>query len=327
MYFLKFTYTLLYRSFYIFIKRKKEAKWGAAYLQSLQQNFNGKFDERTFKKILFYYSLMVPAICDAFLQLHNRKTNHRERERLLHYFLCTSIFDNFFDRNELTDDEIFNITFNPQKWQPKNFNESISLNSHNLLSSFVKDKTYYKGILKKVYDVQVASRKQFDENITYQELEHITIEKGGNAVLLTALFLDHQSNAIELEARFILGAIIQFVNDLYDIYRDLQNGIETIPTRLTSIEPFKTNYLQLVTKLKDKLNEIDASSNNKLSLKISLMSICALGIIAIEQLEKLQDNSHQLPNLKTVARKSLIIDMEKFSNLYKFIKTTYLLSK
>ena len=327
MYFLKFTYHLIYRAFYILLKKKKEERWGAVYLQQLEQKFGGKFDERTFKKIIFYYSLKVPAICDAFLYLHKKKTNRQECERLIHYFICSSVFDNFFDREELTDEEIYKITFDSKNWQANNFNENISLHSHLLLIDFVKNKEHYLSVLKKEYDVQVASRKQFNETITNKEIEHITLEKGGNAVLLTSFYLDTPASVYEENVWYKLGNVIQYVNDLFDIYRDLQNGLQTIPNRLVDVKPFRTYYLQLVDDVKQNIKAIDVAESRKMVLKISAMGICALGIIAIEQLEKIQSTNKELPNLKTLPRKDLIVDMEKKKNLWRWLQVTYNLSK
>lgn len=327
MYLIHFTYTLLYRTFYIFLKKKKEVRWGTAYLKQLEQQFDGKFDDRTFNKIIFYYSLKVPAICDAFLHLYNTTTQRDECERLIHYFICSSVFDNFFDREELTDEEIYNITFNSKNWQSKNFNERIALHSHLLLIDFVKNKEEYFEILKKEYDVQVLSRHQFEATISNEEIKKITVEKGGNAVLLTSYYLNHQATEQEKVVWYKLGCVIQFVNDLFDIYRDLQNGLQTIPNRLTTIDEFKNYYLSLVQDVKKSIQNIDVKKSRKLVLKISAMGICALGIIAVEQLEKLQAQHNHNLSLKTLPRKDLIVDMEKMTNLWKWVKVVYKLSK
>jgi uncharacterized membrane protein len=237
------------------------------------------------------------------------------------------VFDNFFDREELTDKEIYNITFNSKAYTASNFNESISLHSHLLLIDFVRDKQKYFDVLKKEYDVQVASRRQFNIDITDKEIEHITLEKGGNAVLLTSFYLNTQASLHEENVWYKLGNVIQYVNDLFDIYRDLQNGLQTIPNRLTDVQPFKQYYLSLVDDVKTSINKIKVKESRKLVLKISCMGICALGIIAIEQLEKLQGSNKELPNLKTLPRKDLIVDMELKRNLWKWVKTVYKLAK
>ncbi len=326
MYFVRFVYILIYRAFYIIFQQKKEAKWGADFLHKLEQQFGGNFDERTFKKIIFYYSLKVPAICDAFLHLHNKKTNRQECERLLHYFICSSVFDNFFDREELSDEDIYKIAFASNTYTASNFNERISLNSHLLILNYVRDKEKYLSVLKKEYNVQAASRKQFDVNITNEEIEQITLDKGGNAVLLCSFYLDHQASIHEENCWYKLGNIIQTINDLFDIYRDLQSGLQTIPNRMKDAHEFKKYYMNLVASLKQEIKAIDVPEKQKLHFTVSLMGICALGIIAIEQLIKIQGKAAALPDLKTLSRKDLIIDMEKKSNLWKWVKTVYFLS-
>lgn len=327
MFFFRFIFIVVYRAFYILFQQKKEAKWGAAFLHQLEQKFGGSFDDRTFKKIIFYYSLKVPAICDAFLHLHHKKTNRQECERLLHYFICSSVFDNFFDRQELSDEDIFKITFASNTYVASNFNERISLHSHLLILNYVRDKEKYLAVLKKEYDVQVASRRQFDVHISNEEIEQITLNKGGNAVLLCSFYLEHQASIYEENCWYKLGNIIQNVNDLFDIYRDLQSGLQTIPNRMRDAYSYKKYYMELVTSLKQEITAINVPEKQKLHFKISLMGICALGIIAIEQLIKIQGNKTELPNLKDLERKDLIVDMEKKSNLWKWVKTVYLLAK
>ena len=327
MYFVRFVYIVVYRAFYILLHQKKEAKWGSAFLHQLEKQFGGSFDERTFKKIIFYYSLKVPAICDAFLHLHNKKTQRDECERLLHYFICSSVFDNFFDREELSDVAIEKITFDSKNYTATNFNERISLNSHLFILNYVRDREKYLSVLKKEYDVQVASRKQFNATITNQEIEHITLEKGGNAVLLCSFYLNTQAAIHEENCWYKLGHIIQYVNDLFDIYRDLQSGLQTIPNRMQDAKAFKIYYQNLIASLKKEIAAINVPQKQKLHFTISLMGICALGLIAIEQLIKIQGDNEKLPPLHTLSRKELIIDMEKKNNLWQWIKTVYKLAR
>jgi hypothetical protein len=327
MYFLKFTYWVVFKAFYIFFKKKQQVKFGENLLNALQIKHQGKFDDRTFKKIIFGYSIQIPAIYDAFVGLYNRKSTTQECTNLLHYFICSSVFDNFFDRAELTDSEIYAITFDSQNFTPKSFEQRIGLAAHQYTLSKVKEKEEYLSILERAFDAQVASRKQFDKSISNEEIEWITKEKGGCALQLCCYYLEIQNSIQEKKTWYALGEVIQFTNDLYDIYRDIQNGLETIPNRLGNLIDFKKYFINLIDNLKNEIENIPIKSNKKLPLKISLMGIAAFGIIAIEQLEKIADKKGNLPNLKTVSRKQLIVDMEKPSMLLKWVKVTYNLSK
>jgi hypothetical protein len=326
MYFFKFIYIILYTAFYIFVNQKREKKWATNYLHSLENKFEGKFDDRTFNKIIFYYSLKIPAICDAFLQLHATKSNGEDKERLLLYFICSSVFDNFFDRAELTDAQIFDITFNSNNYNPKNFNEKISLFAHQTLLNFVADKQTYLTILKKEFDVQVLSRTQFTADITNTTLHQITTTKGGNAVLLCSFYLHKNATKIEQDCWYGLGCIVQYINDLFDIYRDQISGLQTIANRLVDAKKFKQEYLKMVEDLKVNIATIKSGKFKKLYLKISLMGIAALGIIAINQLIRLQNKNNNTLNLPSNTRQELIVDMEKPINLLRWIKVVYQLS-
>jgi hypothetical protein len=90
---------------------------------------------------------------------------------------------------------------------------------------------------------------------------------------------------------------------------------------------FKIYYQNLIDSLKKEMAAIDVPNKQKLHFTISLMGICALGLIAIEQLIKIQGDNEKLPPLHTLTRKELIIDMEKKTNLWQWIKTVYKLAR
>ena len=307
--------------------KKREAIWSTAILRNLEEKYNGKFDEKTFDKIVFYFSLEVPAIYDAFLSVYKRRANQEEKRRLLYYFICSSIFDNFFDNEELTDQQIHQITFDTENFTSTNFNERVAIYCHVKILNFIQDKKKYLSVLQDEYDVQVQSRKQFDENISDAELEEITLKKGGLALLLCSFYLDNETTPAEYDTWYKLGNVIQLVNDLFDIYKDLKNGQHTLPNRMSDINNFNQFYLKKVQSLKVSINLIPSSNFSKLTLKVSLMGIAALGIIAINQLRKIQRSNNFLPNLNTLSRKDLIVDMENKSNLWAWIKNVYSLSK
>jgi hypothetical protein len=93
------------------------------------------------------------------------------------------------------------------------------------------------------------------------------------------------------------------------------------------VQELKKYFNNFITNLKSEIKKIEVEANKKINLTISLMGICALGLVAIHQLEKIEKEQATLPDLKTLSRKDLIIDMEKFSNIWQWLKTVYHLSK
>lgn len=327
MYFTRFINTVFNKAFYIIRSRKKEIIWATDYVKKIEQSFHGKFDDATFKKIVNSYAIYNPMMCDAFTLLHGRLTNKEERERMLHYFICSSLFDNFCDRKELKKDELLAISFRPQYYQTKNFDEAVFLASHLKLKNYVKDQAYYDEVTHKLYNAQIDSARQFDGNISEDELKHITFSKGGYSVLLCSFYLDVDTSEAEKQCWYRIGSIIQLTNDLFDIYKDLQDGSETLATRMQNAYAFEQFFLRLTDDVKKEINLIECPISEKQNFKISMMGICAFGLIALQQLKQLQGTALALPDFKEVPRKDLIVDMEKSKNLWLWIKLVYHHSK
>jgi hypothetical protein len=327
MYFFSFIYTVFSKAFYIINTRKKETKWAINYLREIEEKYKGRFDDLTFKKIYNSYAIYNPMMCDAFTLLHKRVTNREERKRLLHYFICSSVMDNFFDRKELTNEELLQISFSPDSYIPKNFDERIFLDSHLLLKDFIKDKSYYDEVTHLLFNAQADSLKQFDTNISTDEIERITFSKGGNSVLLCHFYLDIDATKTEQQCWYQIGSIIQLTNDLFDVYKDIQDGSNTLPLRTNNAYGFDIFFNNLITDIQQQIQALPFQKKVKQSFSISMMGICAFGLIAIENLKRIQGNATTLPDLKTLPRKELIIDMEKKSLLWRWIQLVYKYAK
>ncbi|MET6997553.1 hypothetical protein [Chitinophaga defluvii] len=323
MYFFRFTAGILSKTYHILTSRKQEQKWATHYVKQLEQQLGGQLDDFTFKKVVTSYAIYIPMMCDAFTLLRNRLTNNQEKERMLHYFICSSLFDNFCDRAELTADELYSISFEPEVYQPRTFDEKLFLHSHRLLQAYVKDKTFYSEVTRQLYKAQEDSALQFDKTVSNDVIAQITLDKGGYSVLLCHFYLDEQASPAEKHCWYQIGGIIQLTNDLYDIYKDIQEGSETLPNRMTDAHAFNHYFLGLVQNIKQEIAALPFSSKQKQAFTISMMGICSLGSMALRQLMQLQGTAAILPPFSSLPRKALIIDMEKPANLWYCIKTVY----
>jgi hypothetical protein len=292
-------------------------------VRQLEERFGGRLDEPTFKKIVNSYAIYNPMLCDAFTLLHGRLTNREERIRMLHYFICSSLFDNFCDRNELNPEELKWISFEPETYPSGNFDEKLFLHSHLFLKGYVKNQPLYEEVSRQLFTAQQDSLRQFDKEITEEEMEAITFAKGGYSVLLCPFYLEVNTSPTERQCWYRIGSIIQLTNDLYDIYKDLQDGSHTLANRMINAYTFSHFFLELVRDMKKEIALLPYDRTVKQSFTISMMGICAFGWIALHQLKLIQGDSLTLPALVSLPRKKLIVDMERPANLWRWVRWVY----
>jgi hypothetical protein len=303
--------------------RRKAFQQASLILHQTEAQYGGVFDNATFRKTAKSYSLWLPGVIDSFTALHGRRSTVIEQERGVHYFICSSLFDNFFDEKLLTFNEIKSISFNPENFAARSFSEKAFLHSHLLLLNATAGMSEYLNVSQHEFDAQVASMKQFDKNISDDLIKEITFKKGGNAVLLCRYYLDVRPSVEEEHCWYQLGVLIQFSNDLFDVYKDLQEGIQTLAVRCTNAYAIEKLYIEQVNELKYNIVKLPFKQSKKVAFSIVMASAYSLGLTAIENLKKIQGNNDQLPNLKTLPRKHLIMDMESPVNLFKWFKQVY----
>ena len=122
---------------------------------------------------------------------------------------------------------------------------------------------------------------------------------------------------------YLLGSMIQLSNDLFDIYKDLQENIQTLANRTVDAHAMQSFYLRQVNSMKQKIQLLPYSATRKEAFSISMAATYTLGLVAIRQLKQIQGNLKSLPALAHLPRKQLIVDMEKPKNICYWIKFLY----
>lgn len=323
MYFIFFWKTVIQQARFILKERKKQTAFAHRLLNELETKFNGRFDDATRKKIAVSHGIYNPMIIDAFCALHNRRSTVTEQENLVHYFACSSLLDNFFDRNELSPEAIEAICFHPETYKPSGFDEAVFQHCHIHLLKCVQESNAYWQVFTAEVKAQQDSLKQFDHNIDDETIEAIMKAKGGNAVLMCRYYLNNDVSIAEENCWYSIGTIIQLTNDLFDIYKDINDGIATLATRCTNAYAMDAYVQQNITAIKKQIQLLPCSDLVKKRFSISMAGIYAFSLISINQLKQLQGNKPQLPEFKSLPRKSLIIDMEKPANIIRWFRYVY----
>jgi hypothetical protein len=327
MYVFTFIYTCCSILIRLLIAKKKAYKQVSGYLQQLQIQHKGIFDKKTFYKIAKSHSIYLIIINNAFTRLHGRDTNAKEQERSMRYFTCSSLFDNFWDDQSHTVEEIEAMSFKPETYVAKSFDEQVFVASHLFLKADMKRLDEYLQVFNKVVKAQQYSLQQINSTLSDEAVQNITFSKGGNSVLLCRYYLDIEPTKEEENCWYQVGVLIQFTNDLFDIYKDLQDNIATLPNRCIHAYQLEKLYLKQVQILQRNIQHLPYAKSKKQAFSIAMASTYCLGLLAIENLKKIQGNNAAMPLLTSVPRKKLIIDMEKFANLKRWTQLMYQYAK
>jgi len=302
---------------------KQSEKWATEYLHMVELKFDGKFDQKTLEKVVKRYSIQQHFINDSFSSLYGRNNNVNEKERNLLYFIMVSVYDDFFDDKTLTLEQIDSIFYHPEAFTPQTFFEKVFIYTHTRLLNDVADKAQYFKDFEGLHIAQKDSLEQFNPAVSDEVLLSITTRKGGYCLLMCRHYLDTPF-LIEADATwYALGGVIQLTNDLYDIYKDMQEGIITLAIRAKQHEAIYALYHKHAEALNESIRKLPVTNSHKSDLSIILNVIAAFGYVALDNLARLQGNNASLPAFETLARKELIIDMEKNTNRFKLLKFTY----
>ena len=119
---------------------------------------------------------------------------------------------------------------------------------------------------------------------------------------------------------FQLGAIMQFENDIFDIYKDFKNGIQTLPTTVTKSNKLRKLYSEQIKLFIKLCYEMDFPKGQISNFLDGVMPVLNRGCVCLDRYQFLENSNNGLFDLESFNRKQLICDMETISNLFKTIK-------
>ena len=303
-------------------------KKGATLLSQLENEFNGQFEKQAFNKASKFQSIQQLLINDPFCELAGRLSTKEESLLNQYYFALTGVYDDIIDQNSSIGIARLDTLLNhPDQKITTQFNERILVGTYQYLLKHVQDPLSYQNIIHSIHQAQKDSLQQFNPQITPAQIIDITQRKGGFSLLMCRYHLNlPQSNALN-ECWYHLGGVIQMTNDLFDIYKDLQEGIVTFCNKQRNLKEISDIYHQQIQLFYTSLSNLPFEVKKKHTLQIKLSFIPAFGMIALENLRKIKGSLDQLPDFTQLERKALIIDMEKPINIYKLLYYAYKLNK
>jgi hypothetical protein len=323
LYFCWFWSRVIRLAVYTIRSRKKETRRADALTRQLEARFSGRFQPATSRKIAVSYGIYNPMICDSFARLDGRTTTAEEKRRYMLYFVCSSLFDDFTDYGLITPEELEEISFHRDRYLAESFDEKVFLYAHEELWKVVEQKDAYDRVTRELFEAQRQSRLQAGGRLADDALFNVTSAKGGNSVLLCRYYLQREASPREEACWYQIGVLIQLTNDLFDIHKDLKEGFSTPANRMRNAYEFERYFTGQIMEMKRRIAALPVSRRRRQDFSLSMAGIYAFGLIALRQLRRIQGTAEHLPDLSTLSRKDLVIDMEKPANLARWFRYSY----
>lgn len=280
---------------------------------------DGSLDNEDYRKMKLY-AITIPAMLgEAFCELRGRKMSDKERLSMTFLGSITGLFDDLFDRERLLPDEIKCLLNQPDKANASNNNELLLIELYQIGLANSDKPGLIKEYALKVYEAQLQSKKQSVVGLSKEEIQQITFEKGGVSIPLYRCAFEGNISQTEYDMLYRLGAIGQLENDIFDVYKDYSEGIQTLVTTETDILKLREKYQQLINVIFQLIDKTQYQTPQKRRFKHVVALVLGRGLVGLDNLQNLSRKTEGVFLLEKYCRKDLICDMESPLNLLKLL--------
>ena len=288
-------------------------------IEQSKKNNDASLDEDDLRKISLYGYAVPAMIGETFCVLRGAKMSEQERLAMTYLGTITGLFDDFFDKKNMSVGEIELLIDNPVATVSTTSYEKLIITLFNKAIENCADRNLLKTYCTNVFEAEVLSKKQMLPDIERDEIKEIIFQKGGVSMLLYSCALAGSLSQADKTIIFKLGSIGQLENDIFDVYKDYHEGIKTLVTTETNISKLRKNYNGLVEEIFGLVRATNYPGKNKRNFLRILALVLCRGYVCMDYLEKNEKSTNNIFTVEAYEKKNLICDMEKFSNFLKLL--------
>ena len=289
-------------------------------IQESKSTNDGSLNDNDYKKITNYYGCAIPVLFgESYCLLKGSKMILKERMALTYLGGVTGLFDDFFDKKDLSESYIKELIENPNSNHGHNSYDKLILKFYGKALNYITHPELILNQFLNVHNAQVESKNQKSEGINHPEINNITLNKGGVSTLLFRSIFNEVLSGQEKQLMFKLGGLFQLENDIFDVYKDYIDGIKTLVTTEKNVINLRDIYLNLVEEVFNLVHQTNYLTTNKATFKRIIYLVFCRGLVCLDMLEKNQEATENVFDLGKYNRNELICDMEKPMNNFKLI--------
>lgn len=266
-----------------------------------------------FYKRISKYLMNTQMVYLWFGTLRGEKLTAQEELTSLYLSGFIPMYDDFNDDHGLRHEDIMQLLEKPYN-QLASEQKLFKFFYEKSLEHFA-DKALFSHYLEKVGLSQNDSLEQKSGDLGDEDLMKVTTDKGGYSLLFLRAALDYDISENERNAIFLLGQLIQLLDDLFDVYKDTLAGIKTVPNSAQDIKELRALFSSHFQQTVGAFEVLKYPAKNKAKFANQLRFFIAAGMVCLDQFELLQQQSNGVFSPTDYSRSQLICDMEKPSNM------------
>ena len=306
--------------FKLYNKQKKFLKsFLAPLLHKYANAVDGSLVASDLYKMQHYYGLgSVVLVGEAIAVLHGRAISNQERESLTLMACLTGPFDDFFDQEYLSDTHIKNLMKANDPSIIQNTKQQLCFDFYKQILS-AGNQTEVIAVAEEVFTTQKASLSQKKSSPSLSDIQKICDDKGGAAMLFYRAGFKSDYLTSEKEILFKTGEIYQLCNDIFDVYKDIYEGIKTPVILCSKISDIDSLLKFKLSELKSVLTKAKVDTKTQQKYLSFLYVSVARSMVCIKQYKLLEQTTTNEFKASKYTRKQLICDMELTKNKINFL--------
>jgi len=232
----------------------------------------------------------------SFEKLLGRKLSEPEIKRIVLLAHFAPVYDDLFDRLNTPKERIVKLIKTPENIKAVNAGEKLFLSFYLPVFQDLKTNDDFIGYFLKLTEAQELSKQQTNGHLSYDEVNQITRDKGGFSCLLLRSLINEPMNENERAGLYQLGAMSQYMDDIFDWYDDLAENRTTI-ANLLSVNDLLELYQENFNTLNQML--VPEAFKSLIAILLSPAFVC------------LDDYQKKKVNTKSLSQNRIVCDMEK----------------
>jgi len=283
-------------------------------IQAHSQGLPHALSSQQLKRIRFYIGIILyemTLIC----QLRGRKLSKTETQRAYYLGILIPLIDDINDELQL-DTEAIRSRFESDKTDKEPSIQLAQFFYLKLIDIISDSDIFFKTLNDTTHAQDQSIRQMQKETLSEEELRIIARDKGGFAAKLYASMLEEPMKPGEAEAHYEIGYSFQLLNDMFDIWKDRQNGQQTTYTNsenwIREAHEFELNLKNVYSKFL----ALDYAEKDKRRFLINISILYGRGSVCMNQLLCLHERNGLPIHGQKFECKELICDMEKVKNIW-----------